>query len=151
MRNKDKMACMHGARASLYRGISGGAPGGLGQGGFTIVELLVSVLILIFVSVALMQTAIVNIEFNVKNSLRDEGVRIAGEVVDDIRNAGVANVVAIYHGTTGQVTRRIRNIDASYNVSNSVADVGTFGKKVNVFVEWQWKGEMYNTTVSTVR
>ena len=121
------------------------------QEGFTLVELLVSVVILIFVSVALMQTALVNIEYNTKNAIRDEATRVAGEKLDEMRNALSNTLTATYNGSTGLVTRTIRNFEFEYDVTNTVTAIGSSGNQLEVFVEWQWKTEMYNTTMSTVR
>ena len=64
----------------------------MNEEGFTIVELLVAVVILVFVSIALLQTAIVNIEFNAKNAIRDEGVRVAREKLNQMRNVPLADI-----------------------------------------------------------
>lgn len=119
--------------------------------GFTIVELLVAVVILVFVSVALLQTAIINIEFNAKNALRDEGVRLAGERINQMRNASNLTLVAVFHGTTGTTQRRVRNMDVQYTVTNTVTAIDTYGNKFGTVVQWQWKGEILNTAVYTVR
>jgi len=123
----------------------------LQEGGFSIVELLVAVVILVFVSIALMQTAIVNIEFNAKNAIRDEGVRLAGETIRQMRTAPFANVTAGFNGTSGDVLRRVRNIEMTYTVTNTVSDIGVLGKKMETFVEWAWRGEVFNTSISSVR
>jgi len=122
-----------------------------GQEGFTIVELLVAVAILVFISVALLQTARVNIEFNTKNAIRDEGVRLAGEMLDEMRTASISNIDSIYHGVTWNHTRRVRNIDFPYEVLTTVSTVGSANKKIDARVQWTWKGEIFNATVSSVR
>ena len=45
--------------------------------GLSLVEVMIALVVLLFVSLALMQTALVSIESNTKNSLRDEAVSIA--------------------------------------------------------------------------
>ncbi|MDA8105841.1 MAG: prepilin-type N-terminal cleavage/methylation domain-containing protein [Nitrospiraceae bacterium] len=49
----------------------------LNEKGLSLVEVMVALLVLLFVSLALMQTALVSIESNMKNTLRDEAVSIA--------------------------------------------------------------------------
>lgn len=130
---------------------------GKGRAGFTIVELLVAMAILIFVSIALLQTAIVNIEYNTKNALRDEGTRLGGERLDEMRNFSNVNntIVAALDETTEVVTRKVRNIDKKYTVLNSVEPMlsGTkvFSYKISTKVTWRWKGVDYHRNVSTVR
>ncbi len=126
------------------------------QEGFTLVELLVSVVILIFVSVALMQTALVNIEYNTKNALRDEASRLASETLDNMRDVSpITNMVIAYNNQSVEATRKVRNIEKIYtvitnaSVINSVAS--NYGAEMTVRIEWGWKDEIYNTTISTVR
>jgi prepilin-type N-terminal cleavage/methylation domain-containing protein len=121
------------------------------QDGFSIVELLVAVVILVFVSIALLQTAVVNIEFNAKNAIRDEGVRLAGDMLDTMRNAALGNVVADYNGKTNNVDRRVRNMTVRYTVQTAVEDVGSANKKLSTTVSWAWKGETFDTQMYTVR
>jgi len=54
--------------------------------GFTLIEVIVALLVLLLVFLALMQTALVGIESNVKNVLRDEAVSIAEERMSKARN-----------------------------------------------------------------
>lgn len=126
----------------------------MGEGGFTIVELLVAVIILIFVSVALLQTALINIEFNAKNAMRDEGVRVAGETITAMRTAGISNVITLFHDKEVTEERRVRNMtQRPYTVYTTVETVGaTTGQtQLYVLVSWQWKDEIFNTTMSTIR
>lgn len=122
----------------------------LNERGFTLTELLLAVIILVFVSVALMQTAIVNIEFNVKNALRDEGVRVAGETLDWLRNSVKSTNVTTINNSQGTVVRRVRNIEARYSVTNTASVLYQNSYTLGAFVEWQWKGEIYNVSVATV-
>lgn len=121
------------------------------EDGFSIVELLVAVVILVFVSIALLQTAVINIEFNVKNSMRDEGVRVAGERINQMRDSKYETLETEFNGTTGTETRRVRNVNVVYTVTNSVSLIDVYSKRFGTIVQWQWKGEIFNTTVYTVR
>ena len=128
-----------------------------GEGGFSIVELLVAMVILVFVSVALLQTALVNIEFNTKNALRSEGVRVAAETMDEMRNYkvdivnGSSSMVNRFHGTRAPVTRKVRLMEKAFMVTNTITDIGDFGSRMEVLVEWDWKGETYDTRISSVK
>lgn len=58
--------------------------------GLSLVEVLISLVVLLFVSLALMQTALVSIESNMKNVLRDEAVAIAEERINQARSIAFA-------------------------------------------------------------
>jgi len=120
------------------------------EGGFSIVELLVAVVILVFVSIALLQTAIVNIEFNTKNAIRDEGVRLAREMINEMRTGAMANAVD-YNGVTETLNRRVRNMDVKYTVITTTAPVSAGNMRLDVTVEWKWKEEPFNVEMTTVR
>ena len=122
------------------------------RAGFSIIELLVSMVILMFVSLALMQTALVNISVNTRNALRNEGTRVASMTMDAMRNVSYTQLGTIFNGTTtNTVNRGIRNTDVPYAVTNTVAAINDNNKRIDVRVEWGWKGVMYNTTISTIR
>ena len=54
--------------------------------GLTLVEVLIAMVILLLVSLALMQTALVSIDANMRNVLRDEAVSVAEMRMDEARN-----------------------------------------------------------------
>lgn len=124
-----------------------------GTDGFTIVELMVSLVLLLFISLALMQTALVGMDSTTRNMLRDEGVQIAQQKLDNLRNVQYSKLVSVYNGTSGTVTRKLRNINQVYSVSNTVTSTSTGVSivRMNVLVSWSWRGQSYDTSLSTVR
>ncbi|MEJ2695676.1 MAG: type II secretion system protein [Candidatus Sulfobium sp.] len=58
----------------------------LNNRGVTLVEVMVALVVLLFVSLALMQTALVSIDANTKNSIRDEAVSVAETRINEARN-----------------------------------------------------------------
>lgn len=123
----------------------------MNEEGFTIVELLVAVVILVFVSIALLQTAVVNIEFNAKNAIRDEGVKLAGEKLNEMRNIAITNVADAFNVPESIEKRRVRNMSIEYTVFTNVSTVGTDNRKLETRVSWKWKGEPFETKMTTIR
>jgi type II secretory pathway pseudopilin PulG len=122
--------------------------------GFTITELMVSTMILIFVSLALMRTSMLILEVNTRNAIRDEGTRVASQELDLLRIAPFDLVNDL--GTAGvsynTVYRQIRNNRVSYDVTNTVTNLGSSSsRRLTVQVEWPWKGTFSNVTFSTMR
>jgi Tfp pilus assembly protein PilV len=62
--------------------------------GLSLVEVMIAMVVLLFVSLALMQTALVSIESNMKNVLRDEAVAIAEERINQARALPFASLTA---------------------------------------------------------
>jgi type II secretory pathway pseudopilin PulG len=149
----------------------------LNNRGLSLVEVMIALLVLLFVSLALMQTALVSIESNMKNVLRDEAVSIAEARIAEARGSA---------STTGSYTALVSDsiADSRLNATNCGPDfmtpsggegvymlrglksrqdfpfctyvqvddlgAGVEDKQVRVFVSWNWKGEFYNHTSSTI-
>ncbi len=126
----------------------------IGQAGVSLVELMVAVVILLFVSLAMMQTALMSIESNVRNDLRAEGTRIAERSTVELRNltaeerGEIANSGA---SQTGIINSMIRSREVSFNIENTLTlRPNTDFVSVQVFVEWEWKSAFYNTSIETL-
>jgi Tfp pilus assembly protein PilV len=72
--------------------------GGLGEitdkTGLTLVEVLIALVIVLGVSLALMQTALISIDSNTRNILRDEAVRIAETRMNEARNIPFTSLIS---------------------------------------------------------
>jgi type IV pilus assembly protein PilV len=117
--------------------------------GMTMVEVLVSLVILLFVSLALMSTALVSIEQNTKNQLRDEAVRIAEAEMESIRQGAYADMTAGVSITTVEVP--VRNRKYPFTVTSTVTTLPQ-ATQIAVEVSWKWKGvDVPSHTISTIR
>ena len=124
----------------------------MGSKGFTLVELMIAMIILLFVSLAMMQTALVTMSATTKNSLRDEGVKLASETLNRLRHESIVNMDDKFDGTTGTVEKQIRNFNAEYTVINSITEIEKDAiYSMSVYVQWTWKKTMFNTTLRTIR
>jgi prepilin-type N-terminal cleavage/methylation domain-containing protein len=120
-------------------------------GGFSIVELIVAMVLLLFVALAMMQTALVSTDTNARNVLRDEGVRLASRTLDELRYEPFDDLMPVFNGSSKDVDIKLRNMEVRYTVSNTVVEVTSGTSRIDVQVEWSWRGELYNTSVSTLR
>jgi type IV pilus assembly protein PilV len=115
--------------------------------GFSQIELLISLVLLLLVFLALAQTALVSIDSNMTNILRDEAVSIAEMRVNEVRNVPFDNLVA----SNNTVTRNFRNItNFQYNVSCVVTPLGSNNKQIDITVTWNWKGNPYTHAITTI-
>lgn len=134
--------------------------------GLTLVEVLIAMVVLLLVSLALMQTALVSIDSNMRNVLRDEAVSIAEMRMDEARNTafdslqsdsvplplGVDCPATFTDGSTNgqRIQRNLRNVsNKDFCSRESVTGTGDT-RQVNVEVRWTWKGENYIHRISTM-
>jgi len=123
--------------------------------GLTLIEVMISLIVLLLVFLALLQTALVSIDSNMVNVLRDEAVNVAEEQMNVARNtqfdtllAGVTNV--------SPPPRSLRNVTETYTATRTVTDVNAETKQVIINVTWDWKdrtagnGNPYTHTISAM-
>lgn len=137
--------------------------------GFTLIEVMIAMVVSLLVFFALMQTALVSIDSNMKNNLRDEAANIAAMRMEQARNLrftqSVDNLTTDIDdgtltgaacpagfGTVGtRIDRDIRSVtgfDFCTNRTVTVIDSNT--KRVTIRVGWKWRGEDFNHNISTV-
>ncbi|MCX7793155.1 MAG: type II secretion system GspH family protein [Thermodesulfovibrionales bacterium] len=138
--------------------------------GATLIEVMVALVIFLIVSLALMQTSLISLETNLKNEMRDEAVRIAAERMEEARNMNFDALLS--DATPGanfeiapckrppvndpnnypvKITRRIRNNDIDFGSRRTVRSLGTDTKEVNILVRWQYRGECYSHSITSIR
>lgn len=124
--------------------------------GVTLVEVMIALVITLVLFLSLMQTALVAIQSNTRNSLRDEAVRIASERMNEARAMRFADVVsdAAAFGVgddchadfeadfpNGEVVPRdVRSITSKDFCTNmTVTDLDADHKQVQITVGWTWR------------
>ena len=131
---------------------------------------MLSLVILLFVFLGLLQTALVSIDSNMINLLRQEAVTLAGQEIEEIRSIPFENLVAdtatLPAGvdcpsvvTIGAlVDRDIRSIEGkdfcvtvTCDDADSDCTTNESSKQIRVTVRWIWKGNDYNHSITTVR
>jgi prepilin-type N-terminal cleavage/methylation domain-containing protein len=147
----------------------------LNKRGLTLIEVLIALVVLLIVSLAMMQTALVGIDSNMRNTLRNEAVSVAETRMNEARNqsftaivpdtgslsACVSDCSAGFPATGVCNTRAIRSIPGFNFCTNlSCTEIGGDGncitndadnKQVTVLVGWKWKGESYTHSITTIR
>ena len=88
--------------------------------GFTLVEILVSILLLTVVLLGIVQSLAIYTRQNIRNIVRDEAVRIAQECMENLRNN---------YNCNSTVTKNFRNFSITYQIS--APDVATFTSENN--------------------
>jgi type II secretory pathway pseudopilin PulG len=121
----------------------------LNNKGASLIEMMISLLILLVVSLALMQSALLGMSKNLENSLRDEAVNVADmrmnqlfslpftEAVTDPRLAATAPVAEPV------IWRRLRNFDITYSPTLTITDINADSKQISISVSWSYKDNSY--------
>jgi type IV pilus assembly protein PilV len=102
----------------------------------TLIEVLVSLVIVFIVFLGISASGLLVLEENIRNSLRDEAVSVAEMDVQEARNLPFASLVS--DNTVRIVTpaRKVRGFDADYTVQRTVTDLDGSTKQLAVTVRW---------------
>ncbi len=142
------------------------------ENGVTLVEVLISMVILLLVFTGLIQASLLAIGTNARNLARDEAVRVAAEYMTETRalpfmhadltapNPNPGGCAAAdwndYASTVptalpANAVRNFRNLTVTYNVDRCVSDLDTENKQVGIRVRWTdaRSGEALTHTILT--
>ncbi len=145
----------------------------LNEKGFSLVEVLIAAVIVLLVFFALMQTALIGIESNMLNDLRNEAVHIAEQRMNEARDSTYISIVSdsgalsscdcpAGFSSSGQcIKRNIRSVSgfnfctnlscSEFGGDNDCATNDADNKQLTVTVGWKWKGNNYTHIISTIR
>lgn len=115
----------------------------------TLIELMISILLMMVVALALVQSSILAMNTNVKNELRNEAVSVAEQEMNVVRNTPFDNLSSL--PTTTTISRNVRaltNFPFTASLTQTAVNVNT--TQVAVTVTWTYRGQQYNYSMSTV-
>ena len=114
--------------------------------GFTLVEVLISIVILAIFLFGLLYAISTSLVYSTKNVLRNEATKLADELIE-------TKVCLSGNGTTYTTTidRQIRNSRVIYYVNCTISDFYNKVKKIDLKITWTYKGETYTYETSTLQ
>ena len=101
--------------------------------GMTLVEVLVSLVIVFVVFLGISSSGLVVLNENIKNELRDESVSVADNAVQVARRTPFDNLATL---AAGNVLRQVRNVNRPFTVTRTVADLDGDNRQVTINVAW---------------
>ena len=122
--------------------------------GFTLVEVLVTLLILAFGLLASVVGIMAGVDHVMLNEMRSEAIKIAQEQEEAVRNMNYTNIAAIPSPQT--ITRQIRKALVNYNVTNKVSSPnggvapGYGARLVEFRVSWTFKNTSHSCDLQTI-
>ena len=133
--------------------------------GITLIEILISFVLVTVTSLALIQSALVAMNTNVINELRNEAVKVAEQRMNDLRSESfTASFTSPDLVQTGgqlkkdpAVTRNIRATSCDFTPWRTVTDIDVDPatgqanlKQIYLTIRWTYKNVNYQHSVSTV-
>lgn len=117
--------------------------------GFTLVEFLISIVILTVVLLALLETVNLSIAHNMKNQLRNQAVMVTDEKMNTEK---LKPFDAISSGTTKVYTDtyRIGLAQKNYSSTKTITTISSQTKSININVSWYYKGQRYTHSIITL-
>lgn len=113
--------------------------------GFTLVEVLVAMLVLLFGMLSSLVGVIAAGDYNLGTALRSEAVRIAQEQLEDTR-VGRYDLIA---PASFQIQRQVRKTPQNFQVTTTVTTNDTL-RQVNVNVQWTFKKRTHSYSAETI-
>lgn len=122
--------------------------------GMTLIEVMIALLILMVVSLALMQTALLGIRENLRNALRDEAVNIADQRMNELRNTDFnsPDLALVSNQTETIISRTFRAANVNFTPKRTVTPIGSdmTTKQITITVSWGFAGQSYAHNVTTI-
>lgn len=115
--------------------------------GFTLIEFLVAIVILMVGLLGLLQTINLSLQHNLTTQLRNEAVSVA----DDFMSREISKTFDLISTSTGvfPMNRKVSTSSVIYTVQRSGASVSN-SKQINVVVAWNYKGKQYQHETTAV-
>ena len=101
--------------------------------GMTLVEVLVSLVIVFIVFLGLSASGLFVLNENIKNELRDEAVSVADSAVQEARRAPFDNLVTL---PADNVLRQVRSVHRPFTVTRTVTNLDGNNRQVAINVAW---------------
>jgi type IV pilus assembly protein PilV len=117
--------------------------------GVTLIEMMIALVILLVVSLALMQTAIIGMNVNLQNILRDEAVNIAEMRMNQLRSLPFDSISP----GAETVTRNFRGFTETYNSLRTIATITANSqqiKQISILVSWTYRGKTYDHGITSI-
>ncbi|MBF0464378.1 MAG: prepilin-type N-terminal cleavage/methylation domain-containing protein [Nitrospirae bacterium] len=141
------------AKAGIQYFISGVNYKGIKENsGFTLIEALMSMLILTVVLLGLLQAIIISADATTKNLLRDNAVNVAKQEIEAQRNIAsisASGVAAVVTNSNYTVNSAIKNYNITYTLNRTITYMAD-SARVDLYINWIYKGQTYTYNTSTI-
>ncbi len=126
--------------------------------GFTLVEVMIAFVVIFIVMLGLLNLATQVIAVGVRNTVRDEGIRVAEEVMAQVRSLPYSEINTMTYGNLRKIIdpqssevniiRNLRHFTIKYNPDIRVTTHAD-GKVIDVTVTWSYMQTDYSHTITS--
>lgn len=125
------------------------------KAGMTLIEVLIAIVITFIVFLGLSSSGIFVMNENIKNSLRDEAVNVAGTGMEEVRNTSFESLLDnTALPPPSPVVRQVRGLTVNYGVTRTVTVLDVNNLQVSINVAWTRtennQTKSYNDNISTI-
>jgi len=118
--------------------------------GFTLIEVLISILLLLIISLGLLGAMNYFITKTIENNLRNEAIKIAQECAEKLRHFNKCTSNATENPAHGNITRRVGNSVYTFEISYTNPDSFQHGNnQVAILVKYRYRGKEYTYVIRT--
>ncbi len=120
------------------------------QQGFTLIEFLVAIVILMVGLLGLLQVINVAVDQNLGNVFRNEAVTVVDEKMMEKKAKAFISLSTGTGPRTSTVQRNVRGIDKAYSVTELITDVTPSSKQITIDARWTKKGANFIHSATSV-
>jgi hypothetical protein len=122
---------------------------------------MISLVILMVVSLAVMQTALVGMNTNLQNSIRDEAVNVVDLRMNELHsmstgtffdggNAAIGDLTIVTNYVEPFISRTFRSASVSYTPTRTVSTIDANTKQITMSVGWDYRGQHFTHSVTSI-
>lgn len=131
----------------------------LNRSGFTLIEVMIAFVIILIVMLGLLNLTGQVVTVSVKNTVRDEAIKVAEEVMAQVKALPYDDISTMTYNqlrkkidpnsSASNITRNFRNFSMTYTPEISVTTYSD-AKVINVTVTWSYRGDNYSHKISSL-
>lgn len=119
---------------------------GFNKKGFTFVEVLVAVVILMVSMVAILDAMVLAVQQNLETYSRDEAIRIAEQAMNEARNITYGTLASANYN----VTRPYKQFTRTFTVGRTVTQLSANSLSIQVQVGWTINGKGHSHCITSL-
>ncbi len=142
--------------------------------GVSLVEVLIALTVSLILFLALMQSALLSINMNTKNVIRDEAINVAEERMRQLRGlpfdeGELVNTAGIFeddcpnvdpvpcNGLTlpcNTICRNFKNFELPFTTQKRITDISagaSRAKQIEIKISWTWDNEDFDHTIISIK
>jgi prepilin-type N-terminal cleavage/methylation domain-containing protein len=114
--------------------------------GFTFVEVLVAIVILLISMVGILEAMVLAMQQNMETFSRDEAIRIGEQAMNEARNIAFGSLA----NTNYNVTRTYKQFSKTFTVNRTITQLSTDSLSIQVQVGWTINRKTHSHCVTSI-